>query len=1267
MQRFWSFLLDTRTLGVIGLAALLIFLLMGAEALQVALVWAAVAVGVVALVLAGMWLFRRHRARRAALSLEQAVDAQALQSARREKDDPKRAEVAALRARLKEAIKTLKSSRLGQASGAAALYELPWYMIIGSPAAGKSTAVARSGLTFPLAGTGVPVQGVGGTRNCDWFFTTEGILLDTAGRYAVHEEDRGEWRGFLQLLRRHRAKAPINGLILAVSLADFLGRKPEAAIALAKQLRQRVQEITDQLEVIVPVYVVFTKADLVAGFAEFFEDRDRSERERVWGATLAYAGAEPSDAAAQFDTHFQALFDGLKAASVSRMTLHRGEELPPGVLTFPLEFAALRAPLRTFVGTLFEDNPYQFRPVFRGFYFTSAQQEGTSTSRAGERVATRFGLQLRDGVTAKVVSESGFFLKDLFSKVIFADRSLVKQHTRRTKMRWRLAGFAACAVVLSGAVAAWSWAYVGNRQFVGSIQADLDKAVRLQEGRTDLQSRLEALMLVQDRLGQLEQYRKERPWSLSLGLYQGEAIESVLRREYHAGLEALVLKPTALALEGYLGEVHAHADELQPAAAASAPVPVAAAESRARAMPATYSTASPTHVGDAYNALKTYVMLSDRTRMEAGHLSDQVTRFWRVWLEANRGGMPREDLIRAAERIIAFMVAQVGQPGFPQIEPKLAVLDQTRESLRRVVKGMPARERVYAEIRARASTRFPAMTVARIVGEDGKALVAGSHAVSGAFTREAWHQYVSEAIKDAAHKALQSDDWVLKTTVQDDLTLEGSPEQIQKALVGLYKAEYVREWQQFVQGVSVHEFGDFQGAVDHMNRLGDPAASPLGRIVQALHDETSWDNPSLVNERLAKAQTGVLAWLRQALLGGVPSGVDVKVDVAGKPSEIPMGPIGKEFAGLARLIVTRDGAPSMLQNYLHALAKVRSRFNQMKTQGDPGPTSRAWMQETLGGTGELSEALKLVDEQMLNNLGQASRAALRPLLVRPLLEAYAVLVAPAEAEVNRLWRAQVYEPFERTLAAKYPFAGQGSTEATPSEISRIFGADGAIAKFADQGLAGLVTRRGDGVSARTWGDVGLRLRPEFASALQDWVAPTEASAPGGGAGASANAATASQTLFQLRPLPAKGLTEYTVDIDGQALRYRNTAANWQDFAWPSTAGAPGVRVAGTTFDGRSVEFISFPGRFGLEKMIGSADRRAMPDGTFELRWSAQDVAVAIQLRLVSAPGAAGAAGASPGRPIDVGRGLRGLRLPAVVAGEGDVKSLAAAPARGGAQ
>lgn len=62
------------------------------------------------------------------------------------------------------------------------LYQLPWYVIIGAPGAGKTTALVNSGLHFPLADRfgKSALRGVGRTRNCDWWFTNDAVLLDTA-------------------------------------------------------------------------------------------------------------------------------------------------------------------------------------------------------------------------------------------------------------------------------------------------------------------------------------------------------------------------------------------------------------------------------------------------------------------------------------------------------------------------------------------------------------------------------------------------------------------------------------------------------------------------------------------------------------------------------------------------------------------------------------------------------------------------------------------------------------------------------------------------------------------------------------------------------------------------------------------------------------------------------------------------------------------------------------------------------------------------------
>lgn len=287
---------DTRPLGPVWLRAAII----------------GVTVAVLALFY-GVRFWQRHKAQQA---LEKAI------AHSNERNDDSQV----LEARMSEAIATLKRSS-GKRNF---LYDIPWYIIIGPPGAGKTTALVNSGLKFPLAGSGSaqPVAGVGGTRSCDWWFTDEAVLIDTAGRYTTQdsdaERDRASWLAFLGLLKTYRTRQPINGVILAISVADLVGFDDKQLDAQVIEIRSRLRELHETLKIQFPVYLLFTKADLVAGFMKYFGDFDEARRRKVWGATF-----QTTDRTRNMANEAPAEFDALAARLADEMPDRLQDEADP--------------------------------------------------------------------------------------------------------------------------------------------------------------------------------------------------------------------------------------------------------------------------------------------------------------------------------------------------------------------------------------------------------------------------------------------------------------------------------------------------------------------------------------------------------------------------------------------------------------------------------------------------------------------------------------------------------------------------------------------------------------------------------------------------------------------------------------------------------------------------------------------------------------------------------------------------------------------------
>ena len=324
----------------------------------------------VGLTVGGIWavfaVLRIRQARKAADEIAQELAA----------PSPGDVEAQLLSERMRAA---LKGFRTASGDKRDYLYSRPWYMIIGPPGAGKTTALLNSGIQFPFSDSAL--KGAGGTRNLDFWFADEAVLVDTAGRYTSQDSDSAAdakgWDHFLKLLQRARPLQPINGVLVAIGLDEILGCDRQGLDIHAAAVRRRLGELRRTLEVSAPIYILFTKVDLLAGFSEFFEDLDVEGRRAVLGATL------PLDA--PFDLEgLLAQFDAVTQAMADRVTKRLQEEADPRrrslILGFPSQLISLRARLaRFFQGAFLSE--VETKQTVRGFYFTSGVQEGAPLDR----------------------------------------------------------------------------------------------------------------------------------------------------------------------------------------------------------------------------------------------------------------------------------------------------------------------------------------------------------------------------------------------------------------------------------------------------------------------------------------------------------------------------------------------------------------------------------------------------------------------------------------------------------------------------------------------------------------------------------------------------------------------------------------------------------------------------------------------------------------------------------------------------------------------
>ncbi|GGF57749.1 hypothetical protein GCM10007301_16840 [Azorhizobium oxalatiphilum] len=1004
-------------------------------------------------------------------------------------------------------------------------YELPWYGVIGAEQSGKTALIRASGLRFPL---NEARNGQINAGTISLAFSDEAVLVETRGPLVPPSEEN-TWTLFASLLKRHRARQPINGLLLVLSLPDLMRASDAERFSLHADLRDQLERFQGIVKARVPIYVIFTKTDAIPGFDEFCADLSTAERQAVFGVTLPlYDEKGITTKGKPLPATFSAEFDNFLRWQMPRMVSQVSQGFGVGsrfdcFMMLP-HLATVKPLIADLIEDVFKPTTYDRPLLLRGFYFTSTQ----AAAGRGELAA----LPPTGGSDLTPARKAGLFIHDLLDKVIIKEAGLVEHdptvRRRERMLRW---GLATAGIVLSLAVLSW-WtvSFIGNRYLMSDLERATQKAkgavaaleanpVVQPSAETDFAAILPVLNSLQSLPTGWREKDEEAPLRLSGGLSQRAYLGEATQQEYVDALDSLLLPRIVAAVQKEI-------------------------------------VASLRSPDGLYGALKVYLMLGHAGPMD----TDTVLNWMRNLLAATYNG-PAQAPLRNA---VLEHVQNLLDSGIPPIELDQNLVTQARN----VLNAYPTSSHGMSLLQQRADVKaLQPWRLTDVAGplapyaltrRSGRPL---SEPIEGMYTSSAFYTTVIPAIAEVANSII-SDDWVRFPSTPS------SPQasrvaQLNKDMTDLYINDYITVWQNMVSDVTLAGFENLQSELAVLQAAMGPP-SPLASYLQSVKAQTTVEVPA---PPAAAAQ-----------IAGAAGATGAAVTSAASAVAGALAPGTARLKALGQSVTARftdvhnfvNGSPSPLDQVLTSMGQLRSLLGPAASMGISDP---AQVTELTSG----APFAQILGQLKLNTL--MAPPALTDSIVSLVRQTSSIANAGVKADLDSAWKTQVLPFCQAAINGKFPFANT-TTDATLADFSRMFAPNGLMDQFFDKQLKSFVD-----TLASPWKPITTAAaHPDISAA---GLATFEQAAKIRAA-FFANGGSAPEVDFTLTPVDLDpGAMRVKLEVDGQSLTYQYGPTMPTAMKWPGTVGAARVEF-GNGGGGSGPPTVQFAGPFAFFRLLNAS-------------------------------------------------------------------------------
>lgn len=1063
-------------------------------------------------------------------------------------------------------------------TGRNALYQLPWYLVLGQEGAGKTSLINRSGQQFSVTGVAKAASQPASrdpylTWAIDWWIGDQAVLIDPPGEiisqsdlvkpqvaeaqvqnvtegadesakangaadalYVPPPGTQGRlWENLVDWLGRNRSRRPLNGIVLVIDLVTLINQKPSDRKALAIVLRTRLTELSRRLGTRPPVYVVLSKTDQLEGFDAFFSRLPRAAREDILGFTFSLDSAQHFNAwqkelGDRYDTFISRLNEQIFDALGELATLEQRE----GLFSLVREFDGIRPVLFAFLADVLASDRYATPALPRGVYFSSVYQQGLMANAFVSAAAQSYRVDAPLSRAQPAGRGSVYFAQQLFQKVIYPEAGLAGDNLKvlADKRRSMLVGCGVAALGSLVIIGGWHHYYVVNRDMALSVLTkSREFSARDIDGRIDPTGRnlLQPLDQIRKAVSVYGDYRSAWPVLANMGLYQGRRIGPKVDEAYLQLLSRRFLPELA---GGVMDTLNA-----------------AAANSSAQ-----------------LDALRVYRMIEDKANRRAPIVEDWMSRYWQTAMPDD--GATQKALMRHLDYAMKY-----ADTSLPQYSARVSELQQQ-------LRQFPMPQRVYLTMQQQAQEMLHApldlrqeigpafdivyKPVIQTTAQPGDAANAGTAPgtlIPALLTARGFRDYFGPRSHNLTELAM-IDQWTLGERNRIDYS-NADEQALGERVRAIYSADYVGTWRRALKQLDIVDFNDIGQAASVLESLTSPAA-PIRRLL-----ETTRDNTILYaqdTESKAKSVTE-------------PSDVD----------RSQAADIGRPFASLTGLLTVNGSKPAYLDELMAGIASVRDVVKSVQDSPDRGKAALTVVLDRF--------ALKGPDP--ITNLQRIAAGLPEPLnqQVKSIADQSSqVLLVEALRELERRWDTDVYSFYNTHLSGRYPFDPASRTDASLEDFEAFFGPQGRLQQFRDKylkvfledNLDALYSERRGGYLVRT--DVMTQL--EAAGRIRD---------------AFFNNRGALGVQFNVEPL---GLTpnrrSSLLGVEGQLIPYDHGPSASVSLIWPNSLGSSTEsRITLVNGSGNSSSLV-YQGAWSVFRLVSRARLNGATANSVDLSFTAED-------------------------------------------------------------